>query len=467
MVVGSTIGSGIFLVPARVASNVPSIGGIAALWIVGGLFSLAGALTLAELGAMLPKAGGPYVYLREAYGRLPAFLFGWTEFLVIRSGSVAALAAAFALYAAQPQIFPRPGGVDAKLWQAILATSAIAAVAAINIIGTRASGAVQVIGTGLKLGALGAMMMLPFVLGKAHASNLSPMWPSAAAPISISAAMGAMISVLWAYDGWVNATSMAEEVRDPGRNIPRALVLGTMTLIVVYLGMTLVYHLVLPMATIQAGAKAAPGSGGEVAAVFCRTLLGSRGGLAIALAVACSTLISLNGNALSGPRAYFAMSRDGLFPERLCKIHPRFQTPANAIFAQAAWSIALIVAAATFLAVKPPSGLPGPIARTWRTFHEKPIYDVMYEYVIFGGTVFYTLVGTSVFVLRWKQPDLPRPYKTWGYPVTPLLYVCASCLLIYSMLSNPRSRVESLGGLAIILAGVPAYFLFSRREKTR
>ena len=411
---------------------------------------------------MVPKAGGPYVFLREAYGRLPAFLFGWTEFLVIRAGSVAALAAAFAIYAAQPQLFPKPGGLDAKVWQAILAASAIAVVAVINILGTKASGAVQVVGTGLKLGALAAMMILPFALGRAHGSNLSPIWPTAQAPVSISAAMAAMISVLWAYDGWVNATSMAEEVRDPGRNIPRALVLGMAILIAVYLGMTLAYHLVLPMATIQAGAKAAPGSGREVAAVFCRTLLGSRGGLAIALTVACSTLISLNGNALSGPRAYFAMSRDGLFPERLCRVHPTFQTPANAIFAQAVWSILLIVAAATFLEIKPLAGLPKPIARVWETFHEKPIYEVMYEYVIFGGTVFYMLVGTSVFVLRWKRPNWPRPYKTWGYPITPVLYVAASCLLIYSMLSNPRSRVESLTGLGIILLGLPAYFLFSR-----
>ena len=461
VVVGSVIGSGIFLVPARVATNVPNMAGIIALWVVGGLFSLAGALTLAELGAMIPKAGGPYVFLREAYGRVPAFLFGWTEFLVIRSGSVATLASAFAIYAAQPQLFPKPAGLDARVWQSILAVSAITLVAVINILGTRASGSVQVIGTVLKLGALGGMIALPFFRGEAHLSNWTPFWPGPKSGAGFAGIMAAMISVLWAYDGWVNATSMAEEVRDPGRNIPRALILGTAILIAVYLSMTLVYHLVLPMATIQEGANSGRGSGKEVAAVFCKTLLGDRGGLAIALIVACSTLISLNGNALSGPRAYFAMARDGLFPERLCRIHPIFQTPANAILAQAIWSIALIALATTFLVIDPPTGLPRVIGNTWRTFHDKPIYDVMYDYVIFGGTVLYTLVGTSVFVLRRTQPDLHRPYKTWGYPVTPILYVAASCLLIYGMLSNEQSRFESLAGLGIILLGLPAFLLFS------
>lgn len=465
VVVGSVIGSGIFLVPARVATHVPSIAGIAALWIVGGLFSLAGALTLAELGAMLPRAGGPYVFLREAYGRLPAFLFGWTEFLVIRSGSVATLASAFALYASQPQLVPPPAGMQPRVWQAVLAVAAIATVAVVNILGTRASGSVQVVGTALKLGVLGAMITLPLAMGRAHTTNLAPVWlPPGSLDFAFltGPAMAAMVSVLWAYDGWVNASSLGEEIHDPGRNIPCALGLGMAVLISVYLGMTLVYHLVLPMATIQAGAKSPPGSGGEVAAVFWRTLLGSRGGLAIALAVVCSTLISLNGNALSGPRAYFAMARDGLFPAALCRVHPRFRTPANAILAQAGWSIALLIAATAFLVVEPPERGPAFLLRTWATFHEKPIYDVMYDYVIFGGTVFYMLVGASVMVLRWTRPDLPRPYRTWGYPVTPLLYVAASVLLIYSMLSSETTRFESLAGVGIILLGLPAYLFFSR-----
>jgi APA family basic amino acid/polyamine antiporter len=456
------IGSGIFLVPAWVAINVPNIAGIATLWVVGGIFSLAGALTLAELSAMLPRAGGPYVYLREAYGPLPAFLFGWTEFLVIRAGSVATLAAAFAIYASQPQLFPTPKGMDPRVWQMILAVMAMTAVAVINVLGTHTSGSVQIVGTVLKLAALAAMFVLPFLMGKAHVSNLSPIWPKAIDRSFFNGFMVAIVAVLWAYDGWVNAASMAEEVHDPGKNIPRALMLGMAILIVAYLGMTLIYHLVLPMETIQQGTRD-KGSGKEVAAMFCKSLLGNNGALAIALVVVCSTLISLNGNALSGPRAYFAMARDGLFPASLCKVHPRFRTPANAILAQAVWSIALTISATTFLVLEPPSAgtLPRFVEKAWVAFHEKPIYDVLYTYVIFGGTVFYTLAIGSVFVLRRTRPDLPRPYRTWGYPITPLLYVLASLLLIQSMLRN--DTVESLAGLGIIAVGLPAYLLCSGR----
>jgi len=308
------------------------------------------------------------------------------------------------------------------------------------------------------------MMVLPFALGKAHASNLSPVWPARVDGSLFAGFMAAIVSVLWAYDGWVNAASLAEEIHDPGRNVPRALIFGMLILIAAYLGMTLVYHLVLPMDVIASGSDA-KGSGREVAAMFCKTLLGSRGALAIALVVVCSTLISLNGNALSGPRAYFAMARDGLFPRSLCRVHPRFQTPANAILAQAAWSIALTVAATLFLLVEPPKSatLPRFVHNAWVEFHKRPIYNVLFTYVIFGGTVLYTMTAASVFVLRRTRPDLPRPYRVWGYPVTPLLYLAASCLLIWDMLGNERSRLESLGGLGIILAGVPAYFVFSRK----
>ncbi len=466
VVVGSVIGSGIFLTPAWIASNVPNIAGIAALWIVGGIFSLAGALSLAELSAMLPRAGGPYVYLREAYGKLPAFLFGWTEFLVIRAGSVATLASAFAIYASQDQLFPAPKSMDPKLWLMLLSVLAMTGVAIINVLGTHASGSVQIVGTVLKVGALVAMMVVPFFLGKASASNLTPVWPAAMDRGVFEGFMAAIVAVLWTYDGWVNASSMAEEVRDPGRTIPRALILGMAILITVYLGMTLIYHLVLPMDVIKLGASANKGSGQEVAAVFCKTLLGDRGALAIALVVVCSTLISLNGNALSGPRAYFAMARDGLFPSGLCRIHPKFRTPANAILAQAVWSILLTVLATTFLLMKPPEQptLPRFMHEAWVAFNRKPIYDVLYTYVIFGGTVFYTLAIASVFVLRRTRPDLHRPYRTWGYPITPLLYVLASLILIVDMLI--RNRVESLAGLGIIVAGLPAYLFFHRTGRS-
>lgn len=455
LIVGSVIGSGIFIVPARVAQGVPSIAGIAITWVVGGLFSLAGALTLAELGAMLPSAGGPYVYLKAAFGSLAAFLFGWTEFLVIRSGSVATLSAAVALNFAQ--VCPAPGGLDPRVYQATVAVAALSLVALVNVLGTKRGGMLQVVGTALKLGALALMVVLPFVLGKASVSRLSPVWPSAWDGALFTGIMGAMVGVLWTYDGWVNIAEVAEDVDNPGKNIPQSLMRGMAILIGVYLAVTLAYHLVLSMDEV------AHPSAGIVAASFAERLLGHRGLTAISLTVMASALIALNGNAMSGPRAYFAMARDGLFPSGLCRVHRRFQTPANAIIAQAVWSIILIVAGTAFLVVEPPSGLPEFVGKAWEKLHATPLYDVMYSYVIFGGTILYTATIASVFVLRRTMPDQPRPYRTWGYPVTPLIYILASGILLNSMLGT--NRFESLAGLAIIALGVPAYFAF-RKSRT-
>jgi APA family basic amino acid/polyamine antiporter len=465
VIVGSVIGSGIFLVPATVAKNVPYMGGIALVWVIGGIFSAAGALTLAELGGMLPRAGGPYVYLREAYGPLPAFLFVWAEFLVVRTGSMATLAAAFARYFAQ--VLPAPGGVNAVIWQAVAAVVAMATVAAVNVVGTRVGGRVQVIGTAVKVGALVTMIVLPFVMRRADPSRLTPVWPMSFDLGLLEGFMVAMVGVLWAYDGWVNVSQLAEEVREPGRNVPRALILGMAVLIALYLGMTLVYHLVLPMEEIMT-AETEKGSERAVAADFCRQLLGGPGVLAISLIVMCSTFISLNGNALTGPRAYFAMARDGLFPAAICRVHPRFLTPANAIIAQSAWAILLTVAGTALIVSPPPnsaSGLPGPILGAWTKLHKTPLYDVLYTYVIFGATIFYTLAISSVFVLRKTRPDLPRPYRTWGYPATPLLYIVAALFLMGSMLL--QKPIESLTGLAIVAAGIPAYWFFSRSRAAR
>ena len=461
VVVGSVIGSGIFIVPAGVARNVPFLGGIALVWVIGGLFSLAGALTLAELGTMLPNAGGPYVYLREAFGRLPAFLFGWTELLIIRTGSIATMAAAFGLYFAL--LVPAPAGIPPLAWQTTAAVAATVLVAVINVIGTRAGGGVQVVGTALKVGALVAMIVLPFIVGGLNPALLTPVWPTTPPSWDLfGGIMAAMVSVLWAYDGWVNAASLAEEIRDPSRNIPRALIGGMLGLIALYLGMTLIYHLVLPLDEISS-ASSEKGSPRIVAADFFGHLLGPKGLTVISLVVMASTLISLNGNALSGPRAYFAMARDGLFPARLCRVHPRFQTPANAVIVQTLWSVILMVVGTALILVEPPnSGWPEPVLVAWHKLHVTPLYNVMLTYVIFGGTVFYTLAIASVFVLRATRPDLPRPYRTWGYPFTPIAYTAASFLLLGSMLHG--SPTESIAGLAIIAAGVPAYWIFNRGQ---
>lgn len=467
VVVGSVIGSGIFLVPARVAHDVPNLSGVLVVWIVGGLFSAAGALTLAELGAMLPRAGGLYVYLREAYGPLPAFLFGWVEFLVARTGSMATLAAAFARYFAQ--LAPPPAYIPGELWQAGAAVSAIAVVVCVNVLGTRGGGALQVVGTVLKVGGVMGLVALPFLTGGGSTANFDPFWPARGSGGLLLGMAAAMVGVLWAYDGWTNVTPLAEEIHDPGKNIPRALLWGMAVLIVVYLSMTLAYHYVLPWSAIAERGRA--GNGGvenAVAAIYCKSLIGQKGVVAISVLVMCSTFISLNGNALSGPRAYFAMARDGVFPAALGRVHATHETPAAAIIAQGVWAIALTVLGTILILVPPPTGvgLPGPIHTVWTTLNQTPLYDLLYTYVVFGANVFYMLAISSVFVLRVKRPDLERPYRTLGYPVTPIVYVAASLFLLGSMILDRKSQAQSLAGLGIILLGVPAFWFFRARGRS-
>ena len=460
VIVGSVIGSGIFLVPARVANLLPAIGPILLAWIVGGLFSLAGALTLAELSARYPYAGGAYVYLRAAFGPLPAFLFGWTEFLIVRSGSMATLAAAFAIYATQ--MVKPPAGWNPLVIQAALAILAIVMIALINILGTRWGGGLQVLGTILKVGALLTMIALPFLLNRAEPSNLSPVWKPASGTIGFLAFMQAMVSILWAYDGWVNSACLAEEIQNPERNIPVSLISGVCLLIFLYLAITVSYHLVLPMQEIAA-ASTDRGSPRAVSADFFRVLLGPSGQITISLVIMVSTLIALNGNILSGPRVYFAMARDGLFPASLGWISPRLGTPATAILAQSCWSILLTLAATLLILIPPPTDWPLPsLARqTWMTLHETPLYDFLYNYVIFGATVFYLVSILSVFKLRRLQPASSGLYQTWGFPFTPLVFAAGSLLLLISMLV--QTPMQSFAGLGIVLLGVPAYWYFQRR----
>ncbi|MFO0953692.1 MAG: amino acid permease [Isosphaeraceae bacterium] len=462
VVVGSVMGSGIFIVPAKVAKEIPGMGPIVLAWIAGGLFSAAGALTLAELGAMLPQAGGPYVYLREAYGRLPAFLFGWSEFLINRTGSMATLAAAFARYFAQ--IVPAPVGMSPEAWQAGAAVLAIGAVTVVNVLGTAMGSGLQIAGTVIKVGGVLVLIALPWVLGGGSAANLSPTWTGQSGASLASGVMAAMVGILWAYDGWMNLTPLAEEVQDPGRNIPRALASGMGVLILLYVSVTLMYHYVLPMDQMVAIGGGEGGATKAVAASYCFKLLGDRGVQAISLLVMCSTFISLNGNALTGPRSYFAMSRDGLFLPFLCRVHPRFATPANAVAAQGLWAIGLVVAGTAVILAPAPgadSALPGFVVAAWTKLNRTPLYDVLYTYVIFGANLFYTLAIASVFVLRRSRPDAPRPYRTWGYPFTPALFVVAAIYLLFDMLQ--QSPVEALAGIGIILTGVPVFLVFSRR----
>ncbi|WP_254507698.1 APC family permease [Anatilimnocola floriformis] len=487
VVIGSIIGSGIFLKAQPVAAQLGSFGPIMAIWIIVGLVTLCGALALAELAAMLPQAGGPYVYLREAYGRLPAFLWGWTEFWIIRTGSLGALACATVLYGDEllnslklSDYLPDWLAVHVPLshgMQAMCALLLTFIVSIINVIGTRWAAWVQNVTSVVKVAFLIFLIVAPFVLLKADVKNLEPIMP-ANVSLNFWRAMGvAMILVFWPYDGWINIGPVAEEVREPQKNVPIALTVGVMIVIIVYLGANACYHLVLPMSAVAAKDT-------KVASEVSFQLLGTGGRWLASACVMISAFGALNSNLLAGPRIYFAMARDKLFPAAIRKVHPRFQTPANAVLAQMAWSLVLIIGAYAWTA---PSATPAEPVVTTAVDEAAPTepptfsltnwfkaafipknkgpaeaFDALTAFVIFGGQIFYAMAVGAVFVLRRKMPDRPRPYKTWGYPITPAFYLLVFAAALVSLLLDylPQTAAGSL----LILAGVVVYFLVAKPE---
>jgi APA family basic amino acid/polyamine antiporter len=406
-----------------VARELHSFGPIVLIWAGVGLITLFGSLALAELAAMLPHAGGPYVYLRAAYGPLPAFLWGWTEFTVIRTGSLGALVCATVIYLGE--IVPLPNHT-----QGPAAVGLIALLTWLNWRSTRWGVTVQNFTVVIKVGFLVLLISLPFVLGKTSVANLEPLWPQEYDTNFWRGVGVAAIAVLWPYDGWINIGPVAEEVKNPQRNVPIALTVGMILIIAVYVAVNAVYHLVLPMKAVQASEAVAS----DVFAV----LLGRIGAPLAALGVMCSTFGATQSNLLTGPRIYFAMARDGLLPRWLAQVHASNVTPGNAILIQGAWGSMLVVAAYSFT--------------------DRPIeaFDMLTDFVIFGGSVFYAMAVASVFVLRIRYPELPRPYRTWGYPWTPALYLLAFAAALLSMLLNKWQ--ETAAGSLLILAGVAYYY---------
>lgn len=421
ILVGSVVGSGIFLVPSDIAREVGSFGLIIAVWVVAGTLSLFGALSYAELGSIIPHAGGQYAYLREAYGKLPAFLFGWTEFLVIKSGSIAAVAVAFALYLGH--FLPLD---DAGI--KIMAIACIALLSAINYLGVKAGALVQNIFTFLKVAALAALIFLSFILADPRQSSFDPFWPETFPGTLLGAFGVAMVAALWAYDGWNNVTYVAAEVKDPQRNIPRALFIGMGIVLAVYTFATLAYSYVLPL-NAMANSKL-------VAADTASVILGPGGAALIAGAVLVSTFGTVNGMILSGPRITYAMARDKVFFRKLGAVHPRFGTPYISVAVQGIWA-ALLTLTGTF--------------------------EQLFTYVIFAAWIFYAMTAGAVLVLRKKWPGVPRGYRTWGYPWVPLVFIVASaCLVVNTLIETPR---DSLFGLGIILLGLPAYLFWERKSR--
>ena len=474
IVVGGTIGAGIFFKANVIAQAVGRFDLILLVWLVCGLVSLCGALTVAELAALMPHAGGQYVYLRQAYGPLAGFLWGWVEFWVLRTGSIAALAVAFAnafqrsttgWLAAHEFLVPLPDDPTqllvigqwpiAAVWvPRLVAILAIILLTTINIVGARWGGLVQNVTTILKAATLASLIVLPFATGHAAIENLSTRWHPADQPGIWAGFAAGMTAAFWAYDGWANVSLVSEEVREPQRNLPLALAVGTLILIVLYVSVTIGYHVTLPLPEI-ANSK-------FVAASACELTLGAHGAAIASAAVMLSTFGALNTNLLCGPRVIFAMARHRLFLTTFASIHSRFRTPYTAIAAEAGWAIALICGGNLLTYVQAPQWLSSwpewisaPLTRSLNHMRGKELFDVLTDYVIFGSFIFYLLSVAAVFVLRRKEPDRPRPYRTWGYPIVPALFVgISSCFLVGMLITAP---VEALVGLVFMSLGAVAY----------
>ncbi len=447
LVIGTIIGTGVFIKTAIMAQDVGTPALVLTAWVAAGLLSLAGALTYAELGAMLPHAGGEYVYLRHAYGEAPAFMFGWMRFIVAGSGSIAILGVGVATFLSA--IFPLTTvWAESKFtllgqtinWRfgtlQIAAVAAILLLSAINCATVTFGGKVQSVLTVLKTLGIAVIVGGVFLFSKtATWVNLTtqpgtPAW-------SGTAAFGtAMLAALWAYDGWNNMPMAAGEVQDPGRNIPRALIVGMIVIILVYCLANLAYFYALPFGEVAASNSTRYRDALPVATKAAQTFLGDWGGRLVSIAFILSALGALNGSILSNARVPYAMARDGLFFSKIGTLSEKTRVPVWSIIIQASWASVLAV-----------SGT----------------FDQLTDYVIFASWIFYGLVTLSVFMLRRKMPDAPRPYKTLGYPVVPLLFVLVATWLVINTLKE--RPVESAAGLALIALGLPLYFYFRYAQR--
>jgi basic amino acid/polyamine antiporter, APA family len=419
IVVGTVIGSGIFLVPGVVLRQTQGSVGVALLvWLAAGVLSLLGALTYGEMGAAKPDAGGLYVYLRDALGPLPAFLYGWTMFTVMATGSCATLAVAFTNYLGE---FVTLSPVAGKL----VAIAMIFVVMVINVRGTREGANVQGVATAIKVAAIVIMTVLLIKMGHGFAATPN-VWPAHWNGALFAGVGAGVIRVLWAYEGWQYVTFSAGETKNPQRTFPLGITIGTALLIGIYV-----------MANV--GYVAALGGDGamkseRIAADSMTAMLGPAAGKIIAAIILVSMFSAANGLTLTAPRLFYSMSRDGVFFAKLAKVHPRFNTPAIAIVTSSLW--AMVLAAISN-------------------------FDQLLTYVVFVGWIFYALGAVAIFVYRRREPDLPRPFRTPGYPVTPVLFMlAAAAIVINTIVRQPRSVVFAL---ALMALGLPAYYLWRVR----
>ena len=435
VVAGTMIGTAIFVVPSIMLQYVGTPLMVIAVWIFAGVLSLFGAMGYAELGAAIPAAGGEYAYLHRAYGPVLGFLYGWTYFIVAKTASIAAIGTGFLIYLTY--FFPTLNGVilasDLHFFGSthfvrltglqIGAAVMIFLLSGLNVLGVRRSGAVQTVFTASKLLVLVILIVLGLTLGHGSFEQFRPFVITTTHHGFIGAFGVATVSALWAYDGWNNLSMVASEVKNPERNMVTALILGSLLVLGVYVLVNVAYFYVLAPQDVLATRK--------VAADAARRFLGGAGGAFVAIGVLVSTFATLNGSILSGSRVPYAQARDGLFPKSLASVNPTFQTPATAIVAQAAIA---------------------------GVFALSGTYEALYTKVLFSEWLFYGLVTASIFLLRRREPGLPRPYRTWGYPVVPAIFVLLAVLFLVNTFLERRT--DSLWGLALMGSGIPAYGLW-------
>jgi APA family basic amino acid/polyamine antiporter len=422
VVIGSTIGSGIFRTPAIIADRVPSAGPMLLVWVIGGLLALCGALTYSELGAMFPRSGGVFVYLREGFGTLPAFLFGWTELAVIRASALGAIAIPFAEYLLRslgydPLVEPYARAVH------YVAAGAILVTATFNYVGVKWSSLVLNLTTSAKYFALLLLVVLAFGAGHGNFAH----YTGSDGPVRPGLFGLSLVSVLWVYDGWGDVSFVGGEVKDPERNLPRAFIIGTLAVIAIYLLANMAYLYLIPVGQMRHSPL--------VAADAAQLIIGRLGVGIVAIVVMISTFGTLAGSMLTGPRILFAMADHGLLFRSIAKVHPRFKTP----------SVAIALTAGLAMVFTLLRGFEG-LADTF----------------VLAIWPFYALAAASVIVLRRRDPNRARPVRTWGYPVTPVLFILAAgAILTNAAITRPQDPIIAFG---VILVGVPIYALWRRRR---
>jgi APA family basic amino acid/polyamine antiporter len=414
IVIGTMVGSAIFLVPGSIAQSLPSAPMILGVWVIAGVLSLLGALAYAELGAMMPATGGQYVFLRESFGPMGGFLCGWSFFLTARSGGIAVVAVGFSIYLSY--FVPLT-----PLLSKLVSVGLILFLSWVNYRGIRVGATVQNLFTSLKVLGLAVLIGSAF-LSPAHAASAT-----APAAFSLNHFGVAMIAGLWAYNGWFAISLVAGEVRNPQRNLPLSLMLGVTAVIALYLLANLSYLRLLTIPEIATTER--------VASATAQLTMGHLGAVLVSLTILISMFGTINGNVMTASRLYFAQARDGLFFEKFGYVDPQFETPAVSILGQGIWSSLLALSGS---------------------------YEVLFSYSTFTFWIFYAMTVAGVLILRRKFPNMPRPYKMWGYPVTPLVFVAvATWFVANTLISRPG---PSLIGLAMIASGVPAYYVWRRRK---